>query len=898
MAQNGGHALLLELYHGNPAFLADQFRQALILSEPRGKAGHDYEDLGLLRENIQKQFEDPDPVLIEALKKPQFLFFLRNFLPVQREEVDRFKALAMTTAGSMVKRLSSSLAFQEYAGLAMIPTDFYPLTGGMTPLFTGLFRVISAQLPLFRDSFGSYIRDANSQSQKRQAAEFGSFENAQSLFDTSPIQFAFAPSGSGKTTSIFNELKTHYGFYMVSCALNKYPQTPKDNPDNSRDMLEPKIPPGVSGDTRELLGMLESAKSSGLIDGIALELTCGDWWNTIIHTRYKVFDWYCEEKGSDGSAEGWLWLQRNCDQFDPFLDMFRMTALLIRPIYGESGLSLPSADGKQEKDKRITRICLDEAQEDLNMTSPFDQLDYPSKSLFDIAMAAMRDSFEWHGTSPRHVQGIIAGTSLNAQKARKARDIGLPSVSNSVRPLEEISTLATSFPLVMSEADARQVLRAYGVETSNLDDAVRHSRPLWGRVKWTAMYAAKIAKLEKTEGDIDSSKIAQDMYATIVKNLRDRLKRLQTRPGGAEVIDRLLEAAISADVLDRDHVFYQEDDLRLVEEGFAIVQSNIDHLKTELKRTFPIVEKSRNRLMVKATGGSNSGGSHDYVDDEIFDDQMANLLFKVQQRGLVFANCDTMLTPKSLTSFRGGFTMVDCTLHMVAESIEKEGFIIVSISTKKLEAKLPDGVRKNGSVTTYRKEELRKVLKHFNKSYNKDHGFKSKFEDAGSTVTITYSPDKETKIKRAKHLLKVADFGGMGVDKGQSTEMSISISKDVPDSDKQQPESCSESHGGLEKVVNTQRGLGLIVVNKTKAQLKQLLVTRFEVADETKPLIVAKLAERVVIDAVIQFSLGQRFDQKIMGHVRLACNTSGLGHIAENYLAVVSHVTTHPSTVH
>lgn len=144
----------------------------------------------------------------------------------------------------------------------------------------------------------------------------------------------------------------------------------------------------------------------------------------------------------------------------------------------------------------------------------------------------------------------------------------------------------------------------------------------------------------------------------------------------------------------------------------------------------------------------------------------------------------------------------------------------------------------------------------------------------------------------------MADFAEMGVEKDQATDMSISISTDVPGSDKQPVESSAERSGELEDVMRTLSRHGLIVVNKTKAQLKELLEKEFDVVGKTKPLVVAKLAERVVIDAVIQFSLGQRFDQKMTSYVSLACDTSGLGHMAENYLAVVSHVGTRPSAVH
>ena len=85
------------------------------------------------------------------------------------------------------------------------------------------------------------------------------------------------------------------------------------------------------------------------------------------------------------------------------------------------------------------------------------------------------------------------------------------------------------------------------------------------------------------------------------------------------------------------------------------------------------------------------------------------------------------------------------------------------------------------------------------------------------------------------------------------------------------------------------RTRGFKIVHKTKDQLDELVRGPFTVVNRSNNQLTAKLAERVVIDAVIQFSVSHRhLDEKLMTYVRLATSRHGLGHFAENLLAVVS----------
>ncbi|KAH6869412.1 hypothetical protein B0T10DRAFT_594641 [Thelonectria olida] len=905
MVQSDGNYLLLELYHQEPTHLVNQFQHALALRDPKKKDSQPRAriDWAVIE---QRHFANAEPYLADALTKPMFRRFLSGF-NVGAEDEAKFERLAMEMAALIGERCRLSKAFKKYLTFKCDHKFLYDHTGGMTPLFTGLFRIISKQLPRFRNRLVAHITDPNWRRQNKQMAKSVPSENTQSPFDRHPIQFAFSPSGSGKTTSIFNELEDHYGFYMVACALPKHSQTTKDASGGPRrDILDPQIREGVSNDTRHLFWMMQHISSIRLVGGLpfAMEHACQHWWVSILRTRFKVFEWCREALGSDFLPGEWLSFQLNCSRLDPFLHLFRMTSLLPYPVYDDVGLAFPDGD-EQGRDKRITRICIDEAQEDLQITSPFEWLGHSSKSLFVVTMTATRNFFEWYGTSssdaqeivaktsPSHVQAIIAGISLNAHAARQARNIGFPSLFKSLLQLEKVSNLAARFPLVSPE----------GLEPLVAEDAARHTRLLQGRVKWTALYADRIKASTKPLVSSSLSTMATDVYETIIESLCARLAKLQMRQGGEEVVDKLLEAAISADILDRDYVFHQESDLRLVEEGFATVELGIDRLKAELGNTFHIVGKARNKL----TGSGGSG------EDRDFHDVMADLLFRVQQRGFTIVNCTTNLTDNSLDSFKSGFTIVDCFLHTLAKEIETIGFIITSLSTKQLQAKLAENIPSGGAIERIRIDQLEKIGHDYNKAHKKIRKRAGKRDGLGliisrneGIVTIAYDPDTESVRSQLSHLLPEAGFVDMTVKTDEQTgtfvsattkESSTSVLQNSTGSTDKQSTHVSGSDAKLgekspkldklEVLVGVLRKHNLIMIDKTKDELtRQLYEEGFDVVDETKSPVAAKLAERVIIDAVIRFSLGQRVDRKMMSHVGLACNTSGLGHVAERYLAV------------
>jgi len=132
----------------------------------------------------------------------------------------------------------------------------------------------------------------------------------------------------------------------------------------------------------------------------------------------------------------------------------------------------------------------------------------------------------------------------------------------------------------MNRNAVRGVLNSYGLNGSEI--AVDQSKPLWGRVKWTAMYAERIIeeviKRENINSDdmsaeeyeqwvqkcfaekkeVDFKTLVGETYERVVGELCAKLGVIQKRGDSEHLLDKLLEAAISADILGRAHVFHRK----------------------------------------------------------------------------------------------------------------------------------------------------------------------------------------------------------------------------------------------------------------------------------------------------------------------------------------------------
>lgn len=239
---------------------------------------------------------------------------------------------------------------------------------------------------------------------------------------------------------------------------------------------------------------------------------------------------------------------------------------------------------------------------------------------------------------------------------------------------------------------AADVLKAFGIENAR---AVEQSKPLRGRIKWTAMYAEKIIEaikegetdmpnedflnwvkgtFEKKQERLNFRELAEETVNEITDILYARLNALQERGDCGELLDQLLEAAISADILSRDHVFYEKSDLQLVEQGFAIVYSWMDDLESKLNGRFKFVDRNKGQLIAVPK------------EDESVEDDVVNLLVGVEKAQCVLTDCPTdELTNEML---RDGFTVVDCSnsIAKLATDLKEKGLTIINRSTTQLTA--------------------------------------------------------------------------------------------------------------------------------------------------------------------------------------------------------------------
>lgn len=228
----------------------------------------------------------------------------------------------------------------------------------------------------------------------------------------------------------------------------------------------------MSRDTHEIFGWLKYAqtlvaeqKDSTSVD--FLFFACFHWWQRIIETRHRVFWSFYKALASDSIPALWLSFQLDCNERDPFVDIFRILALFDTSVlsrtdsdifqhialfkrrlpsrpdkYGTFSDHPPSFCGndaieaqypERSDEFEVQWMCIDEAQEDLETivaykapildTLPkasilrntlFDAPDLPM-NILTIAMYAISHGAPF-GTFPYFQQMIFCGTSLNVNR--------------------------------------------------------------------------------------------------------------------------------------------------------------------------------------------------------------------------------------------------------------------------------------------------------------------------------------------------------------------------------------------------------------------------------------------------------------------------------------------------
>ena len=955
--------LLIELYREEPvAILHQQLMTAHKIRRPFQLGVSSFargQYVSTLLNDISTDF---NPVK----KLPLFRYFLEELFPIEKGMEATLRRLAIETAKMILSRVDESEVFKIYVGREKMFNmgNFYCYNLFEPPIIIGLHSILSKQLDKFRKNSMEYIVTWRQRMHNKQPSASVSRWNSRTLYDRKPFQFAFAPSGSGKTASIFEELTHRYGHYMVSCALFEQKASQiRGSIDPSwgdlrQTIMDPKLPEGVSKDTHEIIRMFKIIKPL-LMDvekhgQSEMFRTCTHWWRYIFLTRSEIFRWFREALASHSSPFLWLSFQLDCSKWDPFLQTFRVLSL-----FREHSIFafLPA---NQEFPKEVYWACIDEAQEDLRFA-------IEPKTLLAACMNAMRNlSFSRYDFG-YFQQVIFAGTSLNLSEALKTRmEIVEDPEGHATQGnvwLQSAHNITHRFPLVMNRDDTAAVLKAFGIE--NAPRAVDQSEPLWGRVKWTAMYAERIIKaikkgetkdfhimpndhfldwvketFAKKQEDLNFRALAEKTVNEITDNLYAKLNALQERKDCGELLDQLLEAAISADILSRPHVFYQKSDLQLVEQGFAIVHSWMDELESKLNGRFNFEGRMEGQLTARLK------------EDQLVEDGVVDLLVEVERAQCVLTDCPTdKLTDEML---RDGFTVVDCSIAKLATELEEKGLTIIdrsrtdltakpseatSMTSEQIEKQIGDLAKRitrqkdSFTVERYMKDKLTADMvkqgfivwgcgdgdrKKLRKSFI-EKGMKIDKETVNQLSARKEGPpymdeskadqlgDEITKkgfviLDKMMDQLLDAFRDGFVIRSGlMSTKPSIYFrSRGLCEQDfefesetelrmRVKLKDHDNRHIKSDRVAASLKSCGLKIVNKTKDQLDELVRGPFTVMNRSKDELTAKLAERVVIDTIIRFSTSnRRLDEKLMVYVRLAASRHGLGHFAENLLAVVS----------
>jgi len=680
--------LLVDVYHDDPVHLDYIITQLENIQKPESGHGPGTE---FCKEQVELLIRDLSDELSLVFELPRFQRFASSLLPPKPGSEKSVRRLLLETSDRVRRRMTEVDAFGAF--MRRDSDDLFTW-GATSPFIVGLQHFFLKELRNFKSALVHYIKEKwQSPSLDSLVAISNSESPSSKLFDgTQLLHIAFAPSGSGKTTAILRELTCRYGCYMVASALAEK----KDNRSSNvgPNILDPKIQRGASKDTFALFRMLKFV-SNHLKKEFASRT-----WNIILHARlmtFRLFQDALSAKHPMFTPALWLAIQLDCVQWDPFLQYFRLLSL-VRGHYSDPVIEEQQVLAQHRL--MLSCICIDEAQEDFRYL--FDE----GYDMLHIAVAEIVDTL---GTSmaiygQTTAKALVAGTSLNLKKAL-----------DSLQPLRRTHTfrgyqwgereykIVRNFPFVRDNDGAKMILHACGIKCQKvLDEAANNSRSLWGRVKWTSMYAEKIAEklkdLELSGADptsdasikaLDLRRLADETFEDVVGQLVHRLGIIQRRGDGAELLRKLLEAAISADIRGLPHVFHHESEMELVDQGFATVATAIDRLSEELSGHFTITDKTPNQLSLRL---------HENLNVER---GMIHLLATAAKRGFSIAECTlNACTPEIAAN---GIIIVDCLPFQLTTDSARTGYATKGRPARqsKLKAKLGTGFTVDTHGTDY-----------------------------------------------------------------------------------------------------------------------------------------------------------------------------------------------------
>lgn len=918
--------LLIELYRDEPLHLHQQYLNALEISRWVNLTASDRhlaeEEGDRLLKDILKEL-----AVQEASVTDYWLFrkFVHDLFPYEKGAERSLKRLIREMAYMILDRRKRDVTFARYInGEIAVRTDIG--TACQPPFLIGLHSIFSQRLDNFQVGFFEYMRGWLRSRHFKRWDRLASHWRSEDQYNSNLFQLAFAPSGSGKTTSAFMALTQEYGYYMMSALASDVRLT----------LMESKIS-GVSRDTREISRLFycvhRLVTNTAFYYGMVLHYRCVQWWQCIFQTRDLILRLFRKALSSQSSPKLWLSFQLDCSEWDPFLQVFRVASLFDL----KSNLSLSRKQLPDIRRQDVRWAFVDEAQDDLRFA-------LGSENLLGACMAAMSS---WDTAQDDFIyfrQVVFAGTSLNILEALETREHVLKhgifwgDFKGKVWQKDSCN-IANRFPLVTNRENAEAVLKSFGI--ANATKAAEKSDLLQGRIRWTAMYAERIMKMmkEPTElqgdvsngkhqellgrsylengRDLDFDRLAEETFNEITYDLRARLTALRDQGDNADLLEKLLEAAVSADILGRDHIFYDKRDLQLVEQGFAIVDSWMNRLEDRLQHYFTFVGRVESHLTARLKPHQQ------------FEDAAASVLVEVDKEGCTIEGCTIgKLTDKMLAH---GFSVVDCTMAELVTEMENDRFTIVSRSSTQLTAEPPEDYTVFESLT---KEMVQNGFVIWGDNRRSQlQGLKLKsLEYDQKTDYWTFAKARkdikldESEVKKIEELLKCfilmnewndqlmgsppndrtfeychgtsrlrefwkGQLGGQIFDMEHISGIWFQATpKKIMESGEQ--EKIAKKREAIartrEATVAALGGNGFKILSSTKVEFEEILKGSITIRNDSKDALKAKLAERVVIDAIILFSISDNsLHESLMRVVRSVSSRDDLGHFAENLLAVV-----------
>ena len=368
----------------------------------------------------------------------------------------------------------------------------------------------------------------------------------------------YSVPGSGKTRLIESLLSKHWGFYFIASNLRPH-RSHRSVDDNSENIYTARRE-GYSKDLYYLWKLVQLHHKTFPGEGLRHKVL-GHWLSLLFYSRFLILNAFIEKIGNSQNAPE-LWLQFQKEK-DPFSALFWLL-VVHSPSFSERDLR--DKFGAFLSQTSPFLICLDEAQMDLDATV---HLETGTQSFFQLFVGGTAWLFLLKVmSSPAFV---VSGTSLRLEEIKAELKEGIQSSLVKFKPY-------TDFPLLITDESFEQLLieRDFPLEGTN-DRQIKtvvlgHSRRFRGRYLWSVLYIDSLKRQSQKISDAQNldqviSEAANRVTDRAKKDLKEHLNNIRD----LNLRRYLCWIVVCCEILDRKRVIAEDEDNRLIEEGFATV---------------------------------------------------------------------------------------------------------------------------------------------------------------------------------------------------------------------------------------------------------------------------------------------------------------------------------------